>query len=561
MQNSSAFQYLALDLIDESTTNPRQTFDESKLAELAASIREHGVIQPIVVRPKGNRFELVAGAHRFRGSLLAEQFTIPVHIKELTDTQTIEWQVVENAQRVDVHPYEEARGFDRLLDVPGYDVSAVAAKTGKSESHVYARLSLLKLIPEVAQAFVEERITASHANAIARLPEEHQADAFHNCWRKDWQDNEAHLLPVRHLDAWIADNLFLDLADAPFDREDIALNVEAGACLTCPKRSGYNTSLFADVSGDQCLDSACYQSKVTAHIAAVLVDRPGLVQIETSLRPPQQQKPGALNKNAYRMLDLPDNPDADLPCNTTRTALIVYGRGIGNTVMVCTDNQCPVHDPTTAARIAKEHAEHPAPVAAPAVDDETDEERQAREEENERRWLAYDAEAERRRVEREDAFEREQKEYEAEAKRREEAYHARVATLERIVEHAPLVFTPDQLRLVIQILLNDAPYGLFEEAAGHYMPDGENHGRTDDEVLTEALIVCVDEKLPAFLLRLLLTEHRAFPLGEQTDWLEKAGALFAPMSEKPRRSSKKREKGSKKLTASPLRKPAFDQAA
>jgi ParB family chromosome partitioning protein len=152
---------------------------------------------------------------------------------------------------VDVHPYEEAHGFQRLLDLPGYDVTTLVEKSGKSASHIYARLSLLQLIPTVAEAFVEERITASHANLIARLPQEHQADAFENCWRKDWQDKEAHLLPAKHLSAWIQANLYLNLAEAPFDCEDPNLKPEAGACVACPRRSGFNTSLFADVQGDQ----------------------------------------------------------------------------------------------------------------------------------------------------------------------------------------------------------------------------------------------------------------------------------------------------------------------
>jgi ParB family transcriptional regulator, chromosome partitioning protein len=157
-----------------------------------------------------------------------------------------------DSQRVDVHPYQEAQGFQRLLDLPGYDVAALVEKSGKSASHIYARLSLLQLIPTVAEAFVQERITASHANLIARLPQEHQADAFEQSWRKDWQDSEAHLLPAKHLAAWIQANLYLALAEAPFDREDTTLNPAAGACVTCPRRSGYNTSLFADVQGDQC---------------------------------------------------------------------------------------------------------------------------------------------------------------------------------------------------------------------------------------------------------------------------------------------------------------------
>jgi ParB family chromosome partitioning protein len=109
-------------------------------------------------------FEIVAGARRFRAAQLAELFSLPARIVDLNDAAAMEWQLVQNSQRVDVHPYEEAQGFQRLLDLPGYDVAALVAKSGKSASHIYARLSLLQLIPDVAQAFVEERIPASHAN-------------------------------------------------------------------------------------------------------------------------------------------------------------------------------------------------------------------------------------------------------------------------------------------------------------------------------------------------------------------------------------------------------------
>ncbi|MGB7464446.1 MAG: ParB/RepB/Spo0J family partition protein, partial [Candidatus Acidiferrum sp.] len=224
MQNSSAFQFLALDTIHESATNPRRTFEESKLHELAESIRQHGLIQPITVRPNSEGFEIVAGARRFRAAQLAELFAIPARIVEIDDARALEWALVENAMRVDVHPYEEAEGFQRLLDIPGYDVATLVEKSGKSASHIYARLSLLQLIPEVADAFTQERITVSHANLIARIPQESQAAAFEQCWRKDWKDDEAHLLPAKFLSAWIQSNLYLSLADAPFDREDPTLN-------------------------------------------------------------------------------------------------------------------------------------------------------------------------------------------------------------------------------------------------------------------------------------------------------------------------------------------------
>ena len=110
---------------------------------------------------------------------------MPVRILELTDQQTLEIQIIENSQRQDVHPYEEAAGYKRLLDLPGYSVDTLVQKTGRSQSHIYARLTLLELIPEVAIAFQEERITASHANLIARLPATRQAEAFEECWRKD----------------------------------------------------------------------------------------------------------------------------------------------------------------------------------------------------------------------------------------------------------------------------------------------------------------------------------------------------------------------------------------
>ena len=91
MQNSSAFQFLALDTIHESAANPRRTFEESKMHELAESIRQHGLIQPITVRPNSEGFEIVAGARRFRAAQLAELFAIPARIVEIDDAQALEW--------------------------------------------------------------------------------------------------------------------------------------------------------------------------------------------------------------------------------------------------------------------------------------------------------------------------------------------------------------------------------------------------------------------------------------------------------------------------------------
>ena len=534
MQNSSAFQYLAVDTIHESTTNPRRTFEEGKLHELAQSIRQHGLIQPLTVRPNAEGFEIVAGARRFRASQLAELFSVPARIVEIDDAQALEWQLVENSQRVDVHPYEEAQGFQRLLDMPGYDVAALVEKSGKSASHIYARLSLLQLIPTIAETFTAERITASHANLLARLPQEAQATAYEQCWRKDWQDKEPHLLPAKHLSAWIQTNLYLSLADAPFDREDPTLNPTAGACPTCPHRSGFNTSLFNDVQGDQCLDSPCYQTKINAHIDREVAAHPDLIQIENGYRSPKEQRPGAVQRGQLREIDtVVQNPDAEPvpPCAAAKPAIIVYGKRAGTTITVCTDNNCVIHDPRAAARLA----ENPAPTMPSAPDAETEEEAEERRQQHEQERKEYEAEQERRAEAFKEQREREEQEHEAEQVRREEQRKTRAATFERILENAPESFTAMQLRVLLRAIVNLDPYTFADDIAA----DNENEQRSAEEVLLSTIDATADDKLTRFALRLALAGHIGTPREGQFDFLTEAGAAFAPLLPKERAPSKK----------------------
>lgn len=537
MQDSSPYQYIAIDQLFESPTNPRKTFDPSKLEELAGSIKHHGLIQPIVVRPKDNHFEVVAGARRFRASQLAEKFSVPAHIKELTDAEVLEWQLVENSQRVDVHPYEEAQGFQRLLDVPGYDVAALAEKSGKSVSHIYARLSLLQLIPSVAEAFVQERITASHANLIARLPQEHQQEAFDNAWRKDWQDKEAHLLPAKHLSAWIEANLYLNLADAPFDTEDTALKPEAGACIHCSRRSGYNTSLFPEVQGDQCLDSACYHAKIEAHIDRELAARPELVQIQTAWQHPDETRPGVLHKNQYRELPDPDNTDAEPPCPNAKPAIIVYGKNVGRTVTVCLAPRCAVHTNHVQQQDEDEEVELPPTMPEP-TEEETEEEAEQRRVDHEQRMAEYHAEQQRKDEERKAEFERQQKAYKAEQARREKLRKARVATFDRILDEAPVAFNADQLRTFLHLLVHINPYDFLEDVATHFTMEGEEEQRPDEEVVITALSATTDDKLVALALRIVLTNHVGIPAQDTPDLLTEAEAVFAPKKSRAVKSKK-----------------------
>jgi ParB family chromosome partitioning protein len=540
MQDSSAFQFLAIDQIHESTTNPRKTFDEAKLWELAESIKHNGMIQPITVRPNNRGFEIVAGARRYRAAQLAELFSVPARIVEIDDATALEWQITENALREDVHPYEEAEGYGRLLDMPGYDVAALAAKTGKSASHVYARLSLLQLIPAVAEAFTQERIAASHANLIARLPQESQAAAFEQCWRKDWNDKEPHLLPAKFLSAWIQANLYLPLADAPFDREDATLNPAAGACTTCPRRSGYNTALFEDVVSDECLDGSCYRAKIEAHIDREIAARPELVQIENAWRSAKEQRPGSIQRGQFREIaPIVENPDAEpaLPCASTKTAIVVYGKRVGAKLTVCADMDCPVHNPNAAKRPTPA----PAPTVAPAPvnerKDETEEEAAERQQEAERLRSGFEEEQERRAEERRREFQRQHEERESERARIEALRQARVATLNRMVENAPATFSAAQWRVLLTALVTLHPE--FIEGLASEIVGDENNQRTADELLLSAIAALPDDKLTGFAVRLVFTDYTAIPREGEIDFLAEAAAAFAPPQPKKASRSKK----------------------
>jgi ParB family chromosome partitioning protein len=422
--------------------------------------------------------------------------------------------------------------------MPGYDVAALAAKTGKSASHIYARLSLLQLVPAVAEAFTQERISPSHANLIARLPQESQAEAFEQCWRKDWQDKEPHLLPAKHVAAWIQANLYLSLADAPFDREDPTLNPAAGACVTCPRRSGHNTSLFCDVQGDQCLDSNCYHSKVEAFLDREIAAHPGIVQIENGWRNPKEQRPGAIQRGHVRELPtVPDNPEAEpvMPCAAARAAIVVYGKHLGRKLTVCADKHCPVHDPQAAA----EAAAHPAPAMAPAPEAETEEEAAERQAAFERQRAEYEEERQRREEERKQQFEREQADIEAERNSKAEILKAREAIFERILENAPPTFTPAQLRVFLRALVNLDTYTLTDDVAEHFADDDGNNQRTAEEILASALTETPDEKLTSFALRIALTGYVAIPPEGEIDLLTAAAAAFVPPQPPKEKKAKK----------------------
>lgn len=165
-----------IESIQANRFQPRKTFHDESLEELAASIREFGVLQPLLVRPLEEGFELVAGERRLRASKLAGLAEVPVISREIGDKEVAEMAMIENLQREDLHFLEEAEGFQQLIVQFGFTQEELAKRVGKSQSTLANKLRLLKLEPQVRQRLQEERLSERHARALLKLesPEEQE---------------------------------------------------------------------------------------------------------------------------------------------------------------------------------------------------------------------------------------------------------------------------------------------------------------------------------------------------------------------------------------------------
>jgi ParB family chromosome partitioning protein len=159
---------LSIDQLHPSGLNPRKHFDAIELAELAESIRTKGLVQPIVARPDAQRggFEIVAGERRWRAAQKAAVHTVPVIVRDVSDAELAELAIIENVQRADLNPIEEATGYQELIEKFGYTQEQVAEGIGKSRSHLANTLRLLKLPPAVRALVQEGKLSAGHARAL-----------------------------------------------------------------------------------------------------------------------------------------------------------------------------------------------------------------------------------------------------------------------------------------------------------------------------------------------------------------------------------------------------------
>ena len=167
--------YININDIKPNATQPRKHFDEEKLEELAASIQQHGLIQPIVLRKLGKGYEIVAGERRWRAARLIGLKEVPCIVKELTDEENMLLAIIENMQREDLNPIEEAEGLKQMIDTYGLTQEQVSYSVGKSRPYITNSLRLLKLPEEVQTLTAERKLSMGHARALAAIKDQKKA--------------------------------------------------------------------------------------------------------------------------------------------------------------------------------------------------------------------------------------------------------------------------------------------------------------------------------------------------------------------------------------------------
>ncbi|MFO0806056.1 MAG: ParB/RepB/Spo0J family partition protein [Gemmataceae bacterium] len=428
------FVSLSLDQIRPSPMNPRKTFDEQALKQLAASIKEKGVLEPILVRPRTlwqrvcsfvavqkrildqdgsgyglskpqferagitfknvkqfdtiaeqlvkegraeeadaraatynpgpkaldpiadkdplglgiDHYQLIAGERRWRASALAGVETIPALVRNLDEKEAAEVQVIENDQREDVAPLEQAEGYARLIEL-GDDVESIAAKIGRPARYVTARLTLTKLIPALQEDLRSGKLPFGHAHLLARLPAAQQEavlseDNYGGLW--DYDDN---IISLDQLKQQLRREFIGVLNDAPWDLADESLVPAAGSCTKCPKRSGANPTLFdelvrddtidlnkklkpKDLNPDHCTDRDCYAGKKAAFIELQVKkaeEKSGTTPAKVSDNYYGRTE-GVLGKDRYEVVPAKE-AKADPTC---KPAVVTDGKNLGKTIYI-----------------------------------------------------------------------------------------------------------------------------------------------------------------------------------------------------------------------------------
>lgn len=304
--------------------NPRKHFDEKGIEELADSIFNNGMIQPITVRPHPSldkEYEIVCGERRYRAKVKildrAQQADlINCIIKEMTDEVAMDMIIAENLQREDISPMEEAAGFLTLMKVRHIDAKEIAAKVGKSPGYVAQRLKLNDLNNDWQKFLHEGHLSIKDALTVSSLPDQAQVDMFKNEVNgSHWVKGEMYEIGEYNLRKYQS-----RLENPPFDPDNPTLIKGVGACSGCKFNSAFDGLLFPELANDPvCRNPACFQNKCDASFNSrltIALEDPGIVFITGEYSPSKQTSAlmktigsGVLTYYDYSTIEAPDPPD------------------------------------------------------------------------------------------------------------------------------------------------------------------------------------------------------------------------------------------------------------
>jgi ParB family chromosome partitioning protein len=314
----------------ESETNPRGTdFEDAAFSELVASVKEKGVLVPVLARPKakaGKQFEIIAGNRRFRAAQKAGLAEIPAQVEEMSDDEAQEAQIVENLQRADVHPLEEGEAYRKLIEDGGRKVSDIAVKVGKSESYVRQRLFLTNLSEKSGKLYRKGKIADAAVLLIARLSVKNQ-DVLVNDILYDLRPGN---YDVSDLKQYIQLHFSNALSNQPWLKSAEIAKV-VGPCEECPPN---RAALFGEIKAGQCTDLKCWTRKMKAYLAWVIKENPDVLLV--SSRYGDTGAKNVLSKSQYEIV-------GKKACDYVAKGLVAEGDGLGTIISICADKACKEH--------------------------------------------------------------------------------------------------------------------------------------------------------------------------------------------------------------------------
>jgi len=324
MTTAIRYESLALSELHESSHNPRRHFDAAALAELAESIRGVGILTPLLVRPNAKGYEIAAGHRRFRAAKAAQLESVPCVVRALTDQQFLEILTIENLQREDVHPLDEAKGYEALMAAPyKMPVTKIAVRVGRSEKYIYDRVKLLALTKKAQALFWDGSIEAGHAILLARLSPADQTRCIE------------------------ADDALLRGEQTLYDETDdlTASTAQREGLVACSVRE-LNDWIKRHVRFDHARPDAMLYPETAKAVAAAVEQKQKIVEITDEFLASDAVRRADPSKRVFgeRAWTRADGKAGSKPCEYAVLGVFAAGAHRGETFDVCTrKDKCLVH--------------------------------------------------------------------------------------------------------------------------------------------------------------------------------------------------------------------------